>query len=225
MISSPQRIILCLTVLATSLAGQETLEWFSPVERPALNDKLATIPTFLGDWEGTDVAVDPGILGESQADDWVNRTYISRTHPEWKVWLWINYSTRGLNLRHSPTTCLPSSGWTKSESQCSVFEVPEPSGKPLRLTRLVYTQGEVSQSIGFWYYIFGEGSLEQFVRGLPITSRSSHGRTTRGSGMTVEVFCPGETDPESEALRSFAPVLLDALEKLLPTSRAEYHVP
>ena len=63
------------------------------------------------------------------------------------------------------------------------------------ITRLGYCQGELVQGVGFWYYIFGEGELEHFVRRLPITSRSSHGRTTRGSGMTVEVFCPGDERP------------------------------
>ena len=37
-----------------------------------------------------------------------------------------------------------------------------------------------------------------------MSSRSSHGRTTRGSSLTVEVFCPGMADPEAEALRDFA---------------------
>ncbi len=225
MIKATHRLVLCLGVLATGVAGQEVLERTSPTERPELQTRLATVPLSLGDWVGEDVPVDPHILSESQADDWLNRSYENQAHPGWKLMLWINYSKNGLNLRHSPEICLPSGGWIKTESQSKVFEVPQPSRAPLHLTRLVYAQGEVSQSIGFWYYIFGEGSLEQFVRGLPITSRSSHGRTTRGSGMTVEIFSPGETDPESESLRSFAPLLLDALDQVLPSTRAEYFIP
>ena len=76
------------------------------------------------------------------------------------------------------------------------------------ITRLGYGRGELVEHVGFWYYIFGEGKLENFVRQLPITSRSSHGRTTRGSSMTVEIFCPGEHDADGEALRDFAQVLL-----------------
>lgn len=225
MITTTRRIAICLAILGSSLAAQEALEWSTPADRPLLSRELATIPAILGDWVGTDIPQDPAVLRESQADDWLNRMYENRLNPEWKISVWINYSTRGLNLRHSPEICLPSGGWTKSESKSTVMEVSPQAGNPTKLSRLVYTQGEVSQTIGFWYYIFGEGSLEQFVRGLPITSRSSHGRTTRGSGMTVELFCPGDSDPESEALRSFAPVLVDALEGFLPQRRAEYHVP
>ena len=93
------------------------------------------------------------------------------------------------------------------------------------MSRLAYAQGELVQSVGFWYYIFGEGRLERYVRGLPITSRSSHGRTTRGSGLTVEVFCPGATDPDGEALRDFAARLTAPVEPILPENRASYYTP
>jgi hypothetical protein len=106
-----------------------------------------------------------------------------------------------------------------------VISVPSGEGVSFPVMRLGYAQGELVQSIGFWYYIFGEGRLEQYVRGLPITSRSSHGRTTRGSGMTVEVFCPGSTDPDGDALRDFASRLLSALGPILPDSRANYYIP
>jgi hypothetical protein len=41
------------------------------------------------------------------------------------------------------------------------------------MTRLGYSKDELVQQIGFWYYIFGEGRLEHFVRTLPITSRAA----------------------------------------------------
>jgi hypothetical protein len=43
--------------------------------------------------------------------------------------------------------------------------------------------------------------------------------------MTVEIFYPGEHDPDGEALREFAQELLVALEPVLPADRAEYYVP
>jgi hypothetical protein len=106
-----------------------------------------------------------------------------------------------------------------------VVAVAGPEGEDVPVMRLGYAQGELVQIVGFWYYIFGEGRLEQYVRGLPITSRSSHGRTTRGSGLTVEVFCPGTTDPDGGALRDFAARLLAALDPVLPAERAQYFIP
>ncbi len=43
--------------------------------------------------------------------------------------------------------------------------------------------------------------------------------------MTVEIFCPGDSDPEGEALKDFARTLLGAIERLLPENRAEYFIP
>jgi EpsI family protein len=220
-----RRVLLCSAILTFGLAAEAALEELSKIERPALRQPLASIPLVLGEWVGQDVAVEADVLRESQADDYLSREYTSRSRNSVHCRLWVNYSRHGDNLRHSPEICLPSGGWSKVESDCRVLAIERPAGAPLPVMRLAYARGELVQRLGFWYYIFGEGRLERFVRSLPITSRSSHGRTTRGSGMTVEVFCPGETDPDGEALKDFARSLLDALEPLLPDDRAQYHLP
>jgi EpsI family protein len=212
-------------LLTAGITAQAAMERALALPRPALKQPLATIPMRLGNWVGRDQVVEKDIIERSQADEYMSRIYEDPSHPGRMLSLWINYSKHGLNLRHSPEICLPSGGWTKVESQCRVLQVDRPGERPLAMTRLGYSQGELVQGIGFWYYIFGEGSVERYVRRLPITSRSSHGRTTRGSGLTVEVFCPGEFDPDGEALRDFARSLLSALEPILPDNRAEYFVP
>lgn len=223
--SPVRRVVLCLGLLSAGVIAQAGLEKVNECERPALRGPLAGIPMTLGTWTGRDEPVDPDILERAQTDDWINRVYEDPGRPGLRLSLWINYSRTGLNMRHSPEVCLPSGGWKKVESVTKVIEVDSPGGRALPIMRLGYAQGELFQGIGFWYYIFGEGKVERWVRTLPITSRSSHGRTTRGSGLTVEVFCPGEIDPEGDALKDFSASLLAALDPLLPEDRAEYHVP
>jgi len=222
--SPTRRACLAAGILAVGLAAQAGLQAATRTIRPTLHRPLATIPMELGDWAGADEPINPLILKESQADDYVNRVYLDRKNPGRRVWLWINYSEHGLNLRHSPEVCLPSGGWTRVESQCQVLPIPC-GGATMPVTRLSYTKGELVQRIGFWYYIFGEGRLEHYVRTLPITSRSSHGRTTRGSGLTVEVFAPVDSDPDGDALAEFAEALAGELGPILPAERAQYHVP
>jgi EpsI family protein len=225
MTRSLSRVLLCMGLLTSGLVAEAGLERFNRCERPELLGKLAEIPMTLGHWIGREESVDPRIIEEAQTDDWLSRTYTDPTHPGRSLSLWINYSRQGLNMRHSPEVCLPSGGWTKVEASTKVFEIDRPGGQQVRVTRLGYEQGELVQEIGFWYYIFGEGPVERWVRRLPVTSRSSHGRTTRGSGLTVEVFCPGQLDPDGEAIKDFTSALLASLEPLLPSDRAEYHVP
>jgi len=223
--SPVRRMTLCGLILTVGFAAQAGLEKATETERPPLKAPLTSVPMELGDWVGRDVSVDPRVLKESQADEYINRIYENRKDPDRRLWLWINYSRMGLNLRHSPKICLPSGGWTEIESESRMIPIRYGDDRSIRIMRLGYAQGELVQSIGFWYYIFGEGGLEHYVRNLPITSRSSHGRTTRGSGMTVEVFCPGETDPDGAALEDFARPLIEALEPIMPASRAEYYIP
>ncbi|WP_422930970.1 EpsI family protein [Singulisphaera sp. PoT] len=219
------RVVICGALLTCGYAAQAALESYVKIERPPLNGSLATLPMQLGDWVGRDEPVKQDIIDRAQTTDFINRIYEWRKQPGRSFGLWINYSTEGLNLRHSPEVCLPSSGWAKVESLCKEKDVEYQPGKKRRIMRLAYTKEDQVEGIGFWYYIFGEGSLERYVRKLPITSRSSHGRTTRGSGMTVEVFCPGDLDPNGEALDDFAKELLVALEPFLPKDRADYYVP
>jgi EpsI family protein len=220
-----RRVLLCGLLLSVGLAAEAALDRATRIERPPLKGPLASVPLALGDWVGEDIEPDPDVLRESQADDYLNRAYESRTRGGAKFRVWVNYSRRGDNLRHSPEVCLPSGGWAKVEAECRSLSVDTGAGKPLPVSRLVYSKDALVQAIGFWYYIFGEGRLEHWVRGLPITSRSSHGRTTRGSGLTVEIFFPAESDPDDDALKELARDLLGELDKLLPDNRAEYHVP
>jgi len=211
--------------LATGLTAQGGLERLNRTERPPLRRRLASIPVELGGWVGRDEPVDPDIIERAQTTEYLNRTYESRKQAGQKLRLWINYSNVGNNLRHTPKICLPSGGWSTIESQTRVIGVPLDADRSIPVTLLGYSQGELVEHVGFWYYIFGEGWLENYVRRLPITSRSSHGRTTRGSSMTVEIFYPGDNDPEGDSLREFARELVKTLEPVLPLERAVYHVP
>ncbi|MGO9921945.1 MAG: exosortase C-terminal domain/associated protein EpsI [Isosphaeraceae bacterium] len=220
-----KRTVLCGVLLSTALAAQATLVRLTRTERPPLLRPLASLPKELGEWIGKDQPVDPDIVERSQTTWYLNRAYESPKHPGLTMRLWINYSREGTNLRHTPEICLPSGGWTKVESQTRELEIDMGDGRVIPVTRLGYTRGDLVEHVGFWYYIFGEGKLENYVRRLPITSRSAYGQATRGSSMTVETFYPGENDPEGEILQEFAQKLMRALDPILPRDRANYYIP
>lgn len=221
------RASLCVGLLGFALVGELGLDRLTACERPPLKAPLATLPRQIGTWVGQDVEMDPEILRQSQADEYVNRVYYDRSQPGRQVSLWINYSRLGLNMRHSPEVCLPSGGWEKEEALCRVASISRTTKDlgPLTISSLVYSQRDRLQTIGFWYYVFGEGWWERHLRNMAITSRSSHGRTTKGSGMTVEIFVPSDSDPDGRAVDAFAQALLPELDKLLPNDPAPYYIP
>jgi EpsI family protein len=220
-----QRFILCGAILSCGLVAQGALVRLNRTERPLLKGSLASIPLELSDWSGSDLAVASEIVERAQTTEFLSRRYENRKYPGLSVSLWINYSREGTNLRHTPEICLPSGGWTKIESQTRVINVPAGASDTISVTLMSYSQGELVQHIGFWYYIFGEGRLENYVRQLPITSRSSHGQTTRGSSMTVEVFYSGDNTAPAGALEEFIALLAASLDPLLADQRAVYHIP
>jgi hypothetical protein len=220
-----KRIGICGVLVASGLAAQVALEAACRIERPRLLRPLSSLPMEIGEWVGADRPVKADLVERAQTTDYLSRTYESRKRPGLTLVLWVNYSLMGTNLRHTPEICLPSGGREKIEAQTRVFEIPAGAGPPVRVSRLAYSRGELVDHVGFWYYIFGEGQLENYVRRLPITSQSSHGRATRGSSMTIEVFYPGDRDPDGEALRDFAREMVRELESILPTPRAAYHLP
>jgi hypothetical protein len=219
------RTVLCGTILSTGLVAQGALERLNHTVRPPLVRPLSSVPLELTNWTGRDEPVAPDIVERAQTTEYLNRTYESRQQPGLAIRLWINFSLDGTNLRHTPEICLPSGGWTKIESATRELEIARSDAETIRLTRLGYSRGELVEHVGFWYYIFGEGKLENYIRGLSITSRSSHGQTTRGSSMTVEVFYPGDHDADGDSLKEFAGELVKALEPVLPLERAVYYVP
>jgi hypothetical protein len=219
------RAVLCGAILSTGLVAQGALEQLNQTVRPPLLRALSSLPLEMENWVGKDEPVSADIVERAQTTEYVNRTYESRKQPGLRLRLWINFSVDGTNLRHTPEICLPSGGWTKIEAVTRVLDVPLAGDRSIQVTRLGYSRGELVEHVGFWYYIFGEGNLEKYVRSLSITSRSSHGQTTRGSSMTVEVFYPGDNDADGDALREFAQELVHHLESILPRERAVYHVP
>lgn len=158
-----KRTVLCGVLLSTALAAQATLVRLTRTERPPLLRPLASLPKELGEWIGKDQPVNPNIVERSQTTWYLNRAYESPKHPGLTMRLWINYSREGTNLRHTPEICLPSGGWTKVESQTRELEIDMGDGRVIPVTRLGYTRGDLVEHVGFWYYIFGEGKLENYV--------------------------------------------------------------
>src|SRR5947199_2098386 len=122
--SPTRRAALGVALLTVGLAAQAALEQATQTPRPPLERPLAALPLRLGDWDGRDEPVAPEVLERAQTDDCLNRIYEDRRQPGRRLVLWVNYSRHGLNLRHSPAICLPSSGWTPIESQTQVVAIP-----------------------------------------------------------------------------------------------------
>ena len=220
-----KRTVLCGVLLSTGLAAQAALVRLSRTERPALRGPLDSIPMELGDWLGKDEPVDPDIVERSQTTDYLNRAYESPRASRSDDAALDQLLARGNQPAAHARDLLTLGRMDQGRVADSRAQDQPRRRTAIPVTRLGYTRGDLVEHVGFWYYIFGEGKLENYVRRLPITSRSAYGQATRGSSMTVETFYPGENDPEGEVLQEFAQQLLRALDPILPVDRANYYIP
>ncbi|MEW6252474.1 MAG: exosortase-associated EpsI family protein [Planctomycetota bacterium] len=104
---------------------------------------LSDLPLVLGSWEGVDVPIRESVQKIAMNDDFVHRQYRNRATGE-AVSLYIAYTARPRTmLRHRPTVCYPSAGWSHLGTETIVLTplpVREGSGGgsssgPCRITR------------------------------------------------------------------------------------------
>ncbi len=77
-----------------------------------LDPPLSTLPHMLGAWQGVDVDLRESVQKIAGNDDFVNRSYRNAQTGE-AVMLYVGYTARPRTmLRHRPTVCYPSAGYT-----------------------------------------------------------------------------------------------------------------
>ncbi len=121
-------LLLAGGVAYRALAAYIGAELASPIR---LDPPLATLPLAIGNWIGEDVPLREGVLRIAGNDDYVSRSY---RHAETGavVSLYIGYTARPRTmLRHRPSVCYPSAGWTPLAVEDDELALPIPTQTPL----------------------------------------------------------------------------------------------
>jgi exosortase D (VPLPA-CTERM-specific) len=114
---------------------------------------IRALPVSFSAWQGQQETVSPEIISASGAEDAFSATY-RNTATSRDVSLYIGYRSSAFlaneNFFHSPTVCLPSSGWkTDSTSTRTVQNVPFFGNLPV--TEMVIEQSGRKQLVYFWF--------------------------------------------------------------------------
>lgn len=140
------RVALALTLLAGSAAlryGQS--RGVDEMMRQGLvcPFPLKTLPMSLGDWEGTDEAMDPQIARNTGCTDYVFRTY-TNTKTGTRIGLILLYGPAEEVFLHAPEKCYPSAGYTTLVGPESRTVEVGPTRYPF--TSLFFAKGEGGQA-------------------------------------------------------------------------------
>lgn len=180
---------------------------------------LATLPLELDAWRGQDQPLDARIVRAADVDDYLNRVY-RRGVDGTTVGLYIAFGARARDLApHRPEVCYPGNGWTMRGSQDT--RIRTPSGRALHARILRFEPNSLSptQLIVLNYYII-DGKTAEDVSALrwQLWRGQSSVRYMAQIQITCSYKTSGSDEPAAKAVRAFAALVADRIERLLSTA-------
>lgn len=211
--NSPRFVLVAVLIAAAALflharAGNEVF----PPRLP-----LRQFPTQLGNWTGTDVAIDKEVLDVLGPGDFLLRVYQDQEKDRY-IDLFIAYfrSQRAGDTIHSPKNCLPGAGWTQIESRR--ITISRPGHPPFPATRYVIAKGDARQLVLYWYWAHDRGVASEYWAKFYLVADSI--KMNRSDGALVRIttpMYPGETaDAAQQRLLPFVDYVVPQLQSYIP---------
>jgi exosortase D (VPLPA-CTERM-specific) len=118
----------------------------------AIDGGIESLPLVIGPWNGGQETVDPVMVRESGAEQAFSGFFTNQTGNG--VSLYIGYRSSAFlaneNFFHSPTVCIPSSGWVEQEvKRRTITRVPYFG--TLEVTTMVIEKEGIRQLVYFWF--------------------------------------------------------------------------
>src|SRR5579863_8635971 len=179
---------------------------------------LQSFPQQLGDWTGTDVAMDKDTLQVLGPGDFLLRVYNREDRSLPYLGLFIAYfpTQRTGDTIHSPKNCLPGAGWTPVESTRMQLTVPGHSSFPVN--RYVIVKGESRQLVLYWYWAHDRGVASEYWAKYYLVADSI--KLHRSDGSLVRITTPllrGESvDQAQQRMMPFVADVVPRLQAYIP---------
>lgn len=179
---------------------------------------LKSFPTQVGNWEGTDVAIDKDVLAVLGPGDFLLRVYQNQQQPQPYADLFIAYfaSQRTGDTIHSPKNCLPGAGWAPVEN--TRVNLTLPGHAPFPANRYVIAKGDSRDLVLYWYWAHDRGVASEYWAKFYLVADSI--KMNRSDGALVRISTqmnPGETpDAAEQRILPFASSIMPMLDNYVP---------
>jgi EpsI family protein len=179
---------------------------------------LASFPTDLAGWEGTDVPIDPASYAVLGKGDFLLRRYENPEAEEPFADLFIAYfaSQRTGETMHSPKNCLPGSGWRPTQSRTVTMHLPGVA--PFDVNQYVVAKGTERQLVLYWYYAHGRAVASEYRAKIELVLDAI--KMNRSDGSLVRISTPmiaGETQEAAmQRLDALASQIVPRLDSYIP---------
>ncbi len=211
--STPRFVVATLLILGAALLLQARAR--SEIFPPRL--PLKQFPAQLGDWTGTDVAIDKDVLEVLGPGDFLVRIYQSQQKTPY-IDLFIAYfrSQRAGDTIHSPQHCLPGSGWAPVENKRITLTMP--GHEPFPANRYLIAKGDARQFVLYWFWAHDRGVASEYWAKFYLVADSI--KMNRSDGALVRItspMYPGETaDAAQQRVFPFASEVMPLLDNYIP---------
>ncbi|RKY41157.1 MAG: EpsI family protein, partial [Candidatus Omnitrophota bacterium] len=125
----------------------------STMPKIKLANSMAAFPLEFKGWKGTPGSIDPKILKKSGAEEAFQATYINDKNEI--VSIYIGYRgtpfMEGEEFFHSPTVCLPSSGWKVLKQEKHTIPDASPHYKEFVVRKMLVEKMGQRQLVYFWF--------------------------------------------------------------------------
>jgi EpsI family protein len=183
----------------------------------AARNPLASFPTQVGEWTGTDVSIPREILDILGAGDFLLRVYRPAS-PRPYVDLFIAYfpTQRAGDAIHSPKNCLPGAGWSPVQSGRVQISLPGQAAFPAN--RYVIAKGTGRQLVLYWYQAHDRAVASEYWAKFYLVADSI--RMNRSDGALVRLttpMLPGEAvESAQQRLIGFSGGIVPVMENYIP---------
>jgi exosortase D (VPLPA-CTERM-specific) len=148
-------ILSCVAVLSVST---------STLPAMTIQGGIQGFPLQIGEWQGGSETVNPVIVKESGAEEAFSGHFIKGSGDE--ISLYMGYRSTAFlaneNFFHSPTVCIPSSGWVEQEvKRRTIKNIPH--FKDLDVTQMVIERGGIRQLVYFWFQTKDEATYDKNI--------------------------------------------------------------
>jgi EpsI family protein len=201
-------------MLATALVLQahSHREFFPP--RAA----LASLPSQIDGWSGSDEVLDQQTLDILGPGEFLVREYENASQPQPGISLYIAYfpTQKAGDTIHSPNHCLPGAGWVPTSRER--VQITRSDGSSFPVNRYVVSKSGERQLVLYWFQAHGRAVASEYWAKYYLVSDSV--RMNRSDGGLVRLMTPmlrGESAAEAEArIMKLGSQLIPLLDNYIP---------
>jgi len=195
----------------------------TPQPTPLRKPLAAALPASFMGAPYSDVAIGADEVSKSGVSDYVNRVYMLNATEGINLYVGYHATQQGDKRMHSPSLCLPGSGWTPVGEQITTIPI---GGKPVNVNRFILANGPNRILVYYWFQ--GRGRITAGEADLKMRAMWDALMTHRDEEALVRIIVPlvkGDTaavantglSPDSLAAR-FAENIALPLNNSLPAA-------